>query len=150
MIDPSSYNISVRRGLFEGEQCFEARVAELPDVVEYADSYSEAYELALDAIEVTAHYFAEQGRDMPLPLTEEAIWLMVASRSTTPLLLAGVSTAHYSAKLVTEAANLFYRMPKGVSLDDVPWHYDRTKRLYSAKLSNLNTMQMLATPHVNG
>ena len=84
MIDPSSYNISVRRGLFEGEQCFEARVAELPDVVEYADSYSEAYELALDAIEVTAHYFAEQGRDMPLPLTEEAIWLMVASRSTTP------------------------------------------------------------------
>jgi predicted HicB family RNase H-like nuclease len=67
MIDADQYNITVRKGLFEGETCFEARVAELPDVAEYGDNYEEAYSLALDTIETTAEIFAEQGRHMPLP-----------------------------------------------------------------------------------
>jgi len=37
MIDSRNYNISIRRGEFEGEVCFEARVKELPDIIEYAD-----------------------------------------------------------------------------------------------------------------
>lgn len=67
MIDPYAYSISVRRGEFDGEICFEARIAELPHVAEYADSYDEAYQLAIDTIETTADMLAEQGRQMPAP-----------------------------------------------------------------------------------
>lgn len=67
MIEAAKYSISVRLGEFEGEQCFEARVKELHDIAEYADSWQEAYELAVDAIETTAVAFAERGRSMPEP-----------------------------------------------------------------------------------
>jgi predicted HicB family RNase H-like nuclease len=68
MIDASKYTITVRKGLFDGEECFEARIAELPDVAEYADSFAEAYNLAIDTIETTAELFAEQGKLMPPPI----------------------------------------------------------------------------------
>jgi len=65
---PEDYGITIKRGEFEGEVCFEARVRELPDLVEYADTADEAYALALDAIETTAEIFAEKGRKMPEPM----------------------------------------------------------------------------------
>lgn len=65
MIDPHAYNISIRRSNFEGEVLFEARVKELPDLVEYAEAHEEAYDLAVDAIETAAEAFAEQGRAFP-------------------------------------------------------------------------------------
>ena len=68
MIDASKYTITVRKGYFDNEECFEARIAELPDVAEYADSFEEAYLLAIDTIEVTAELFAETGRSMPTPI----------------------------------------------------------------------------------
>lgn len=68
MIDATKYNITIRKGLFDGELCFEARIAEFPDLTEYADSFDEAYALALDAIEVTAAIFAEQGKKLPPPM----------------------------------------------------------------------------------
>ena len=68
MIDPHAYNITIRRGNFEGEECFEARVKELPDLSEYADTYEEAYKLAIDSIETTAVVLAEKGRNLPQPL----------------------------------------------------------------------------------
>lgn len=66
--DARAYNITVRWGEFEGDSLFEARVKELPDLVEYAESYEEAYELAIDAIETTAAAMAERGASMPIPL----------------------------------------------------------------------------------
>lgn len=67
-MNPYNYSITVRRIEDEHEEpCFEARVWELPDVAEYADSFREAYELAVDTIETTAHALAEQGRKMPSP-----------------------------------------------------------------------------------
>lgn len=68
MMDAMQYNITVRKGVFDGETCFEARVVELPDVAEYGDSYEEAYELAIDTIETTAEIFAEKGKQMPAPM----------------------------------------------------------------------------------
>lgn len=68
MIDASKYNITVRKDWFDDELCFEARVAELPDVAEYADSFGEAYALAIDTLEVTAEIFASQGKSMPEPI----------------------------------------------------------------------------------
>lgn len=67
MMDPHAYSISVRRAEFDSEVCFEARVRELPDVTEYADSAEEAYALAIDAIEITSAMFSEKGRIMPAP-----------------------------------------------------------------------------------
>lgn len=67
-IDAHAYNITVRRDRFDGETLFEARVKELPDLVEYGESFEEAYELAVDAIETTAAVFAERGRPMPPPV----------------------------------------------------------------------------------
>jgi predicted HicB family RNase H-like nuclease len=67
MADPRAYTILVRRGEFEGEVCFEARVKELPDLAEYGDTLEEAYELAIDAIEMTAKVVAEKGKPIPEP-----------------------------------------------------------------------------------
>jgi predicted HicB family RNase H-like nuclease len=64
-IDPNAYNISIRCDNFDGERLFEARVKELPDLVEYSESYEDAYELAVDAIETAAKIFAEKGRAFP-------------------------------------------------------------------------------------
>ena len=66
-IDPFAYNITVRKGEFEGDVLFEARVKELPDLVEYGDSADEAYDLAVDAIATAAQAFQEKGRSLPSP-----------------------------------------------------------------------------------
>lgn len=64
-VDPHAYNISIRRDSFEGEVLFEARVKELPDLAEYGETYAEAYDLAVDAIETAAAAYSEQGRVFP-------------------------------------------------------------------------------------
>ena len=67
-MNPYNYGITVRQLEDDnGHPYFEARVRELPDVAEYADSFQEAYELAIDTIETTAQIFAAQGRKMPPP-----------------------------------------------------------------------------------
>ncbi|BAU57114.1 hypothetical protein HH1059_04410 [Halorhodospira halochloris] len=66
-MDPHDYNITVRQVHEEDGPCFEARVRELPDVAEYADTFQEAYELAIDTIATTAEALAEQGKRMPAP-----------------------------------------------------------------------------------
>jgi len=69
--DASLYNISVRKGSFDGDILFEAKIKELPDVAEYADTHEEAYSLAIDTLETTAEILSEQGKMMPLPIIEE-------------------------------------------------------------------------------
>jgi len=60
-----AYSISVRRDTFDGVELFEARVKELPDVVEYGETQAEAYDLAIDTIETAAVAYKEQGRAFP-------------------------------------------------------------------------------------
>lgn len=71
MIEARNYNITIRRDVFDGEACYEARVRELPDLAEYGDTADEAYALALDAIETTAAVLADKGRAMPSPEAPE-------------------------------------------------------------------------------
>lgn len=61
------YNIVIRHGIFEGESCYEAKVFEFIDLVEYADSHNEAYELMIDAIKTTQDIFNEKGKKLPVP-----------------------------------------------------------------------------------
>jgi len=67
MTDAHAYNVTIRRAEFDGEVCYEARVRELPDLVDYADTADEAYALAVDSIETTAEALAEKGRAMSGP-----------------------------------------------------------------------------------
>jgi predicted HicB family RNase H-like nuclease len=71
MSDYQNYTISIKFGNFEGEDCFQAKVKELPDVEEYADTYDEAYMLAHDTIETTAAIFQKKGKAMPSALEEQ-------------------------------------------------------------------------------
>lgn len=68
MINAVDYTIAIQRGIYEGELCFSARVKELPDLVEYGDTYEEAYDLAIGAIEATYEALSQIGRIMPLPM----------------------------------------------------------------------------------
>lgn len=67
-INSSKYTIEIRLGEFEEETCYEAKVKELPSLAEYADSYEEAYALALDSIETLAEMYADTGRAFPASL----------------------------------------------------------------------------------
>ena len=58
-MNTQDYGITIRRVIEEGEACFEARVREMPDVVEYADTHDEAYELVIDTIETTEEALKE-------------------------------------------------------------------------------------------
>lgn len=70
-MNANSYNISVRQIEVDDQELFEARVRELPDVVDFGETWQEAYELAVDTIETTAEIMAEQGRRMPEPAAVE-------------------------------------------------------------------------------
>lgn len=67
----SEYGIFVRLVARDSEEMYEARVAELPDVAAFGDSYAEAYESALEAIEGLQEMFAAKGKSLPSPEIEE-------------------------------------------------------------------------------
>lgn len=66
-IHPEDYTIIIQKGIFGGEYCFESRVLEFPWLANYADTYTEAYELVLDSIKITIEMFNEQEREIPIP-----------------------------------------------------------------------------------
>ncbi len=65
MIDAESYTISIRKEKTEGGLLYVARVAELSDVREYADTFEEAYSLVVDTITTAQQMCLEQ--DIPFP-----------------------------------------------------------------------------------
>lgn len=67
MYNAENYTISVRKEDFDGEQLYVARVLELPDVEEYADTVDEARELAIDTINASRELCLEQGIAFPEP-----------------------------------------------------------------------------------
>lgn len=66
-VDLAAYNINIRRVSIDGEDLFEARVKELPDVIAYSETADDAYAMAMDAVEATAEHFNELGKSMPVP-----------------------------------------------------------------------------------
>lgn len=67
MTNAHDYSITIRKAVIEDEMVYEARIRELPDATEYADSAEEAYALAIDTIETTAQILHERGKAMPPP-----------------------------------------------------------------------------------
>ena len=70
-VNPGAYNITVREITYAGETLFEARVKELPDVREYAETAPSAYDLAVDTIETAAAMFASSGKSFPAPVVPQ-------------------------------------------------------------------------------
>lgn len=68
MIDAELYTISVRKELIENESFYVARIAELPDVEEYGDSFNEARELAIETIITSYELCIEEKISFPKPL----------------------------------------------------------------------------------
>jgi len=71
MFEPHEYAITVRKVSIDGEQIFEAQVRELPYVAEYAETFEEAYQLAIDTIQTSMAMFAEKGKPFPPPSQPE-------------------------------------------------------------------------------
>lgn len=67
MHSAEEYTISIRLESIEGEKLYVARVEELPDVEEYADTFEFARVLALDTIRTTQRIFSEKGMAFPEP-----------------------------------------------------------------------------------
>lgn len=65
--DFGKYAISVKIENIDGEKLYVARVDELPDVEEYADTHDMAHTLALDTIRTTQKFFNEKGMSFPPP-----------------------------------------------------------------------------------
>jgi predicted RNase H-like HicB family nuclease len=65
MAKPEEYGISVRLVREDGEDMYEARVQELPDVRTYGETYTKAYLGAVEVIRTTQEVFAEKGRPFP-------------------------------------------------------------------------------------
>lgn len=70
-VNPYEYTITVRQIEEEGERVFEATIAEFPDAADYAETYVEAYELAVITIQATAELYAESGKLFPNPIKRE-------------------------------------------------------------------------------
>jgi predicted HicB family RNase H-like nuclease len=69
--DPERYNLCIRRVEIEGEKMFSAKVAELPDLEEFADTFEEARALAIDSIETLAAMAEAQDVNFPAPHSYE-------------------------------------------------------------------------------
>ncbi|MGE6120032.1 toxin-antitoxin system HicB family antitoxin [Aeromonas caviae] len=72
MINPEEYTVSVRMESVDGEKLYVARIQELPDVEEYADTAEFARELALDTIATMYEICQEKGISFPSPNVTQA------------------------------------------------------------------------------
>ncbi|HAU4888422.1 toxin-antitoxin system HicB family antitoxin [Aeromonas hydrophila] len=72
MINPEEYTVSVRMESVDGERMYVARIQELPDVEEYADTAEFARELALDTIATMYDICQDKGLKFPSPNVAQA------------------------------------------------------------------------------
>lgn len=66
VFNPYLYSILIRQ--IDESPCFEARVLELPDIVEFASSFEEVYSLVIDTIVTSNEILTEQNKVMPPPI----------------------------------------------------------------------------------
>ena len=67
IFDPEAYTITIRKEIIDGENCFVGKVAEIPTISAYEDSYQEAREIVLDAITVFKEMADEERSNFPPP-----------------------------------------------------------------------------------
>ncbi len=65
--DPESYSIIIRKEEDDGEILYVGRAAEFPNISSYEETFEEAHNLVLEAIETLKKIADEAGADFPLP-----------------------------------------------------------------------------------
>lgn len=70
MIDASKYTIQLKLVEIEGENFYQAKIREFPYLDEYAESATEAYGLALDAIRTSIDALRADGKEIPCPCND--------------------------------------------------------------------------------
>lgn len=73
MLDPYEYSIIIKKVVIDGKRLFGATVQELPDVIEYGNTYQETYELAIDTITTAAQMCAEANIPFPEPIKHKEL-----------------------------------------------------------------------------
>lgn len=134
-IDPTSYNITIRRAVYDGDHCYGASVREFPHLLDYADSHEEAYQLICESIETYIEDCLERGQAFSPPY-EAPNTSSFSGRVTLRL------TSSLHQILSSNADN------EGVSLNHyistaLAYHSGRTSYMLSA---NANQQWVLATP----
>ena len=66
--DAEQYTISIRKEVVEGDELYVARIAELPDVQEFGESYEETRSLALDTLITSYDLCCEKEIPFPKPM----------------------------------------------------------------------------------
>lgn len=70
--DPDAYTITIRKENVDGELMYVGRVAELPNIDAFEDSFEEARKILLDAITTLKEIADEEGRPFPEPYRSES------------------------------------------------------------------------------
>src|SRR5690625_7797796 len=65
--DASKYTIVVKKVRADNEDLFYATVNEIPDISSYSETYQDAYEVCLDALEILYDEAQSQGKNFPKP-----------------------------------------------------------------------------------
>lgn len=65
--DPRRYGVTIKRVSLDRGECFEASVAELPQIVEYADTADSAYAAAVDSVWSALDEAVDRGVKLPDP-----------------------------------------------------------------------------------
>ena len=65
--DPETYSISIRKEDVDGDICYVGRVTEFPNISCYEDSFSEAWEMVIDAVTTLKRIADRDGVEFPLP-----------------------------------------------------------------------------------
>ena len=71
MIEATDYRITVQRRETEDGRMFEGTVREFPDIAVFGETFDEAKDLVIDAIEGLMELLSDQGRPIPEPAEPE-------------------------------------------------------------------------------
>ncbi len=69
--DAEAYTITIKKETIDSEQLYVGKVAELPDVMAYEDSYEDAHNVLLEAISALKETADENKRSFPTPFVTE-------------------------------------------------------------------------------
>src|SRR5699024_11567055 len=101
--DASKYTIVVKKVRADNEDHFYATVNEIPDISSYSETYQDAYEDCLDALEILYDEAQSQGKNFPKPFA-----LTAASRLSCKVTLRMSRSIHVHVISITSEIEYRY------------------------------------------
>lgn len=130
--DASAYTLTIKRVFVDGEYCFYSSVAEIPDISTWSDTWTQAYEQVIEAIEILHDDACRQGKAFPNPFA-----------NTDKPSLSGRITLRMSRSMHAEIAHL--AQEDGVSLNQ--WIVEAVAQRRGARGSSPSKETLAALTH---